>query len=63
MMDTGQWILEVITLSITGTLNAVFSKEHKREILLGKDANGGKGEMERARKWIIDHGGATAIIS
>ncbi|CAM9000177.1 unnamed protein product [Rhodiola kirilowii] len=88
----------VITLSITGALNAVLSKEHKREMcrylynhqnedggwglhiegpstmfgsvlnyvtlrLLGEDANGGKGEMERARKWILDHGGATAITS
>lgn len=31
--------------------------------LLGEDANGGDGAMEKGRKWILDHGGATAITS
>ncbi|CAK9181644.1 unnamed protein product, partial [Ilex paraguariensis] len=88
----------VITLSITGALNAILSKEHKREIcrylynhqnrdggwglhiegpstmfgtvlsyvtlrLLGEGANDGQGAMEKGRKWILDHGSATAITS
>ncbi|KAK4607134.1 hypothetical protein RGQ29_001095 [Quercus rubra] len=84
----------VITLSITGALNAVLSKEHIREIckylnkdggwglhiegpsttfgtalnyvtlrLLGGGAEDGSEAMEQARKWILDHGGATAITS
>ncbi|KAM4113425.1 hypothetical protein ACJW30_05G219400 [Castanea mollissima] len=88
----------VITLSITGALNAVLSKEHIREIskylynhqnkdggwglhiegpstmfgtalnyvtlrLLGEGAEDGLEAMEQARKWILDHGGATAITS
>ncbi|XAR54256.1 Cycloartenol synthase [Bertholletia excelsa] len=88
----------VITLSVTGALNAVLSKEHKREIcryiynhqnrdggwglhieghstmfgtalcyvtlrLLGEEANGGQGGVEKGRKWILDHGGATFITS
>ncbi|KAM3749852.1 hypothetical protein ACB098_05G216900 [Castanea mollissima] len=86
----------VITLSITGALNAVLSKEHIREIcrylhtnkdggwglhiegpstmfgtalnhvtlrLLGEGADDGLEAMEQARKWILDHGGATAITS
>ncbi|GLT53537.1 hypothetical protein SLA2020_268020 [Shorea laevis] len=87
----------VITLSITGTLNAVLSKEHQCEIcrylynhqnedggwglhiegpstmfgtalnyialrLLGEPEDG-LGAVEKARKWILDHGGATAITS
>lgn len=31
--------------------------------LLGEEANDGEGAMERGRKWILDHGGATAITS
>ncbi|KAG5611190.1 hypothetical protein H5410_022471, partial [Solanum commersonii] len=31
--------------------------------LLGEGANGGEGEMEKGRKWILDHGSATAIAS
>ncbi|KAM3702002.1 hypothetical protein ACJW31_05G217500 [Castanea mollissima] len=66
-------IPEVITLSITGALNAVLSKEHIREIcrylynhqgsstMFG--AEDGLEAMEQARKWILDHGGATAITS
>ncbi|XP_024030983.1 cycloartenol synthase 2 isoform X2 [Morus notabilis] len=88
----------IITLSITGALNAVLSAEHKKEMcrylynhqnkdggwglhiegastmfgsvlsyvtlrLLGEEANGGQGAMERGRKWILDHGGATAVTS
>ncbi|BBG92658.1 cycloartenol synthase 1 [Prunus dulcis] len=88
----------VITLSITGALNAVLSDEHKKEIcrylynhqnkdggwglhiegpstmfgsvltyvtlrLLGEGAKDGQGAMESGRKWILDHGGATAITS
>lgn len=88
----------VITLSITGALNAVLSKEHCREMcrylynhqnsdggwglhiegpstmfgtalnyvtlrLLGEGANDGQGAMEKGRKWILDHGSATAITS
>ncbi|KAG6676273.1 hypothetical protein I3842_15G144200 [Carya illinoinensis] len=88
----------VITLSITGALNAVLSAEHKKEMcrylynhqnrdggwglhiegpstmfgtvlnyvtlrLLGEGPNDGEGTMERGRKWILDHGGATAITS
>lgn len=88
----------IITLSITGALNAVLSKEHQREMcrylynhqnrdggwglhiegpstmfgtclnyvtlrLLGEGAEGGDGEMEKGRKWILDHGGATEITS
>ncbi|KAL6134824.1 hypothetical protein ACLB2K_067052 [Fragaria x ananassa] len=94
----------VITLSITGALNAVLSIEHQREMsrylynhqariflqnedggwglhiegpstmfgtalnyvslrLLGEGADDGKGAMGLARKWILDHGGVTAITS
>ncbi|KAL3533223.1 hypothetical protein ACH5RR_006744 [Cinchona calisaya] len=88
----------IITLSITGALNAVLSKEHKLEMcryiynhqntdggwglhiegpstmfgsvlnyitlrLLGEGPNDGDGSMENGRKWILDHGGATAITS
>ncbi|KAG9129434.1 hypothetical protein Leryth_023970 [Lithospermum erythrorhizon] len=31
--------------------------------LLGKEANGGDGAMEKGRKWILDHGGATTTTS
>lgn len=31
--------------------------------LLGEEADGGDGALEKARQWILDHGGATAIIS
>lgn len=31
--------------------------------LLGEEANGGEGAMEKGLKWILDHGGATAITS
>ncbi|XP_047321404.1 cycloartenol Synthase [Impatiens glandulifera] len=88
----------IIALSITGVLNAVLSKEHKREMcryvynhqnidggwglhiegpstmfgtvlnyvamrLLGEEATDGEGSMEKGRKWILDHGSATAITS
>ncbi|KAL4629206.1 hypothetical protein ACB092_05G291200 [Castanea dentata] len=88
----------VITLSITGALNTVLSKEHIRDIcrylynhqnkdggwglhiegpstmfgttlnyvtlrLLGEGAEDGLEAMEQAWKWILDHGGATAITS
>ncbi|XP_047329689.1 cycloartenol Synthase-like [Impatiens glandulifera] len=88
----------VISLSITGALNAVLSKEHKNEMcrylynhqnrdggwglhiegistmfgtvmnyialrLLGEGATSGEGSMEKGQKWILDHGGATAITS
>ncbi|RXH71376.1 hypothetical protein DVH24_018731 [Malus domestica] len=78
----------VITLTITGALNAVLSDEHKKEIcrylynhqarisldfkfgahapfhwLLGEGAKDGQGAMESGRRWILDHGGATAITS
>ncbi|WCJ34666.1 Cycloartenol synthase [Euphorbia peplus] len=88
----------VITLSVTGALNAVLSEEHKKEMrrylynhqnrdggwglhiegpstmfgsvlcyvtlrLLGEGATDGEGAMERGRKWILDHGSATAITS
>ncbi|KAI7988421.1 Cycloartenol Synthase [Camellia lanceoleosa] len=88
----------IITLSITGALNAVLSKEHKPEIcqyiynhqnrdgrwglhiegpstmfgtylsyltlrLSGEEADDGQGAVEKGRKWLLDHGGATAITS
>ncbi|GMQ07573.1 hypothetical protein CsSME_00051713 [Camellia sinensis var. sinensis] len=88
----------IITLSITGALNAVLSKEHKCEMcryiynhqnrdggwglhiegpstmfgtclsyvtlrLLGEEADDGQGAVEKGRKWLLDHGGATAITS
>ncbi|KAI3963265.1 hypothetical protein MKW92_025056, partial [Papaver armeniacum] len=88
----------IITLHITGALNAVLSAEHKKEMcrylynhqnedggwglhiegpstmfgsclnyvtmrLLGEGADDGEGAMEKARKWILDHGGAAAITS
>lgn len=31
--------------------------------LLGEGAKDGQGAMESGRKWILDHGGATAITS
>ncbi|KAJ9568318.1 hypothetical protein OSB04_004284 [Centaurea solstitialis] len=31
--------------------------------LLGEGANDGEGAMEKGRKWILDHGGATSITS
>ncbi|KAL3585593.1 hypothetical protein D5086_012460 [Populus alba] len=31
--------------------------------LLGEEMDGGDGSMERARKWVLDHGGATHIPS
>jgi cycloartenol synthase len=31
--------------------------------LLGEGANDGQGAIERGRKWILEHGGATAITS
>ncbi|XP_020243911.1 cycloartenol synthase 2-like [Asparagus officinalis] len=31
--------------------------------LLGEEADGGDGAMEKGRKWILDHGSATAITS
>lgn len=31
--------------------------------LLGEEANDGEGAMEQGRKWILDHGSATAITS
>ncbi|KAG6771501.1 hypothetical protein POTOM_022869 [Populus tomentosa] len=31
--------------------------------LLGEEMDGGDGSMERARKWVLDHGGATRIPS
>lgn len=31
--------------------------------LLGEEAEGGDGTMQRGRKWILDHGGATLITS
>lgn len=31
--------------------------------LLGEAANDGQGAMEKAQKWILDHGSATAITS
>ncbi|GMN53288.1 hypothetical protein TIFTF001_022422 [Ficus carica] len=31
--------------------------------LLGEEANDGQGAMEGGRRWILDHGGATAITS
>lgn len=31
--------------------------------LLGEGANDGQGAIERGRKWILDHGSATAITS
>ncbi|KAF5184269.1 Terpene cyclase/mutase family member [Thalictrum thalictroides] len=88
----------VITLSITGALNAVLSSEHQHEMrrylynhqnedggwglhiegtstmfsttliyvtlrLLGEGPDGGDGAMEKGRKWILDHGGATWTTS
>ncbi|KAI3895175.1 hypothetical protein MKX03_025567 [Papaver bracteatum] len=88
----------IITLHITGALNAVLSAEHKKEMcrylynhqnedggwglhiegpstmfgsclnyvtmrLLGEGADDGEGAIEKARKWILDHGGAAAITS
>ncbi|TQD85288.1 hypothetical protein C1H46_029207 [Malus baccata] len=88
----------IITLSITGALNAVLLKEHQREMcrylynhqnedggwglhiegpstmfgtalnyvtlrLLGEGADDGQGAIELARKWILDHGGMTAVTS
>lgn len=88
----------VITLSITGALDTVLSKEHQSEMcrylfnhqntdggwglhiegpstmfgtvlnyvtlrLLGERADGGRGTMEKAQRWIFDHGSATAITS
>lgn len=31
--------------------------------LLGEGRDGGEGEMERGRSWVLDHGSATAITS
>lgn len=31
--------------------------------LLGEGADGGQGEIEKAREWILEHGTATAITS
>ena len=31
--------------------------------LLGEEADGGDGAMEKGRKWILDHGSATATTS
>ena len=31
--------------------------------LLGEGPSGGNGAVERARKWILDHGGASSIPS
>lgn len=31
--------------------------------LLGEEANDGQGAMEGGRRWILEHGGATAITS
>lgn len=31
--------------------------------LLGEEAEDGQGGVDKARKWILDHGGATAITS
>ncbi|GJY38668.1 cycloartenol synthase [Tanacetum coccineum] len=70
----------VITLSITGALNANIDGGWGLDIeghstmfgsalnyvtlrLLGEGANDGEGAMEKGRKWILDHGGATAITS
>nr|AWK97868.1 OSC4 [Tripterygium wilfordii] len=88
----------IITLHITGALNAVLSREHQHEMcrylynhqnrdggwglhiegpstmfgtalnyvtlrLLGEGIEGGEGTIENGRKWILDHGGATAITS
>nr|ABX75048.2 cycloartenol synthase 2 [Polygala tenuifolia] len=90
----------IITLSVTGALNAVLSKQHQHEMcryiynhqntdggwglhiegpstmfgtvlnyvslrLLGEqaEAEDGQGQVARARNWVLDHGGATAITS
>nr|AUD10127.1 putative cycloartenol synthase [Ononis spinosa] len=88
----------IITLSVTGALNAVLTDEHKKEMrrylynhqnkdggwglhiegpstmfgsvlcyvtlrLLGEGPNDGEGDMEKARDWILEHGGATYITS
>ncbi|OWM86882.1 hypothetical protein CDL15_Pgr015918 [Punica granatum] len=88
----------MITLSITGALNAVLSEHHKQEMrrylynhqnedggwglhiegpstmfgsvlnyvtlrLLGEGPDDGDGAMARGRKWIHEHGSATAITS
>ncbi|KAJ9549992.1 hypothetical protein OSB04_022535 [Centaurea solstitialis] len=63
----------VISLYITGHLNSIFPQEHRKEILRylychqnedGEGADGGlNGACTKARKWILDHGGATGIPS
>ncbi|KAH0682965.1 hypothetical protein KY290_021555 [Solanum tuberosum] len=58
----------VIVLFVTGGLNAVLSKERKREIcryLYNHQACClvKKLMVEKGRKWILDHGSATAIAS
>ncbi|KAG7559184.1 Squalene cyclase N-terminal [Arabidopsis thaliana x Arabidopsis arenosa] len=61
----------VICLYITGHLDKIFSPEHRKEMLrylynhqnddggVDPDHDGTKSACARARKWIIDHGGAT----
>ncbi|KAK1574953.1 hypothetical protein Q3G72_001296 [Acer saccharum] len=61
----------VMCLYITGHLNAVFTSEHRKEILRylynhqnedGPD-DGQNNACARARKWILDHGGVTYVPS
>ncbi|VVA95758.1 unnamed protein product [Arabis nemorensis] len=55
----------IICLYITGHLDKVFSLEHRKELLRymynhqSPDHDGQESVCARARKWILDHGGAT----
>ncbi|KAG5611193.1 hypothetical protein H5410_022474 [Solanum commersonii] len=55
----GGWGLHIESLSTM--FGSVLSYVTLR--LLGEKANGGEGAMEKGRKWILDHGTATAITS
>ncbi|MFQ6644242.1 hypothetical protein Gotur_018567 [Gossypium turneri] len=51
----------VMSLYITGHLNTIFSREHRKEIL--RPDGGLNNACERARKWILDRGAVTTISS
>ncbi|OMO74225.1 Prenyltransferase/squalene oxidase [Corchorus olitorius] len=69
----------VFTMYITGTLNTVFPAEYRKEMLryiyyhqnedggwglyVGKPDGGLDNAAERARKWILDHGGISTSAS
>lgn len=57
--EDGGWGMHIEGSSImfTSALNYVTLR------LLGEDIDGGEGAIEKARTWILDHGGATYIPS